>query len=190
MKLTALHESPFDTMEFSKFTSGLDQQIVDEINTLLAKFKGYKITSQDATDTDLFVHMSNGLIDFDFSFYKEDSDGSDAIVEVASMVNSKYVHGSEKIDTNIAAHKVALLNSFSREFRLDKPERLNQHVETVLNVAKAFEDWYFEISGNAGKLKLIKITTDLEDESSNNVWKWTPYAGQFWVDGDHIEARA
>lgn len=189
MKLTALHEASSSILELSEFTSGLSQQNIDGINALLAKFKGYKVTSSDVTDSDLFVHMSNGLVEFDFSFEKSDNN-TIVIVEIAAMVNSKYVHGAEGIDSNVEGHKIALLNSFSRAFRIDRQERLNQFVDGALKVASAFEDWYFEISGSVGKIKLIKITTDLEDGSSNNVWKWTPYAGQFWVDGDHIEARS
>ena len=101
---------------------------------------------------------------------------------------SKFTDGVEP--KSLATIKIILskLKAYSKVSLEDV--RVVEFLDNALKVASAFEDWYFEISGSVGKIKLIKITTDLEDGSSNNVWKWTPYAGQFWVDGDHIEARS
>ena len=191
MKLASfVTESTADSLDLSEFFTGLDQPVISEIKDLLVKFKGYKVETHDSTDTELFIHVSNGLVDFDFSFYKEDSGATDATVDLAAMVNDKYVYNAgEHLDTNVAGHKIALMNTLSREFSLSRPGRLNEYVAQILNAAHAFSEWYFDISATAGKVKLMKITTDLEDGSSNSVWKWTPYVGQFWVDGEHVTAR-
>jgi hypothetical protein len=73
---------------------------------------------------------------------------------------------------------------------MTREARLFDYVDELLQVASAFEEWYFDVTEKAGsKVKLIKITTDLEQGHSNNTWKWTPYLGQFFVEGNKSTAR-
>ncbi len=193
MKLQSfLQESSVENIDISEFTLNIDPQQSDTLARFLAKFKAYNnISLKDINEDEIFLHISNGLIDFDFSITKDTStpDGKPIVVaEIAAMVNHNYIHGHDKIKEH-EGHKYALLNSLSREFDVSREERFMSYVDKVLSAAKAFEEWYFDVSGSVGKIKLIKITTDLEDGSSNNVWKWTPYAGQFWVDGEHVVER-
>ena len=68
--------------------------------------------------------------------------------------------------------------------------RMFDYVDSILKIASEFEEWYFDVAGAAGKkVKLIKITEDLERGHSNNTWKWTPYLGQFFVEGSETTAR-
>lgn len=192
MKLESFLQESLDSIDISKFTDGVEPKSLATIKIILSKLKAYsKVSLEDVREDEMFLHVTNGLVSFDMSFSKDQNiDGETiAIAEIAVLVNHNYVHNADNIPEH-SGHLYALLNTLSREFDLRRQERVVAFLDNALKVASAFEDWYFEISGSVGKIKLIKITTDLEDGSSNSVWKWTPYAGQFWVDGDHIEVRS
>ena len=185
MKLQSLHESSLADTDISKFVDNVDEKYVPIIKEILSKFKAYnKVTLDDVQEDDMFFHITNGLVDFDLSFSKDDSgDEFFPAIEIASMVNHEYIYQHEKISEH-ETFKYALTNSFSRDFGLNRKERVLEYIDRLLEVASAFADWYFEISGEHGKVKLLKTITNLEEGSSTNVWYWTPYLGQFSVPTD------
>ena len=197
MKLQSfLKEETLADIDVSEFTDNLDPKHVSAIKKLLEKFKKYtKITLNDVSAEDMFFHVSNGLVDFDFSFGKDTAFNDNEqypyypTVEIASMVNHTIVFGHEKMQEH-DTHKYALSNTLSRDFDMVREARMFDYVDAILKIANEFEEWYFDIAEAAGKkVKLIKITEDLERGHSNNTWKWTPYLGQFFVEGNDSTAR-
>lgn len=187
MKLTSfLQEETTETLDISSFIENLKPEEQQSIKEFMAKFKGFnKITLNDISADDMFIHITDGIVDFDFSFSKDLSstdDGYEAVVEIASMVNHKFVFGHEKMSEH-ETHKYALTQTFSREFLFRRKDRLFEYVDYILKVANAFNDWYFDMSGEYGKLKLIKTPYDVVDGSSNNEWKWIPVGGVFFAAG-------
>ena len=197
MKLQSfLKEESLADIDISEFTENLDPKHVNAIKKLLEKFKKYsKITLNDVSSDDMFFHVSNNLVDFDFSFGKDTAFHEDEqypyypTVEIAAMVNHTIVYGHEKMREH-DTHKYALANQLSRDFDMVREARMFDYVDSILKVANDFEEWYFDITEAGGKkVKLIKITEDLERGHSNNTWKWTPYLGQFFVEGNESTAR-
>ena len=197
MKLQSfLKEESLADIDISEFTENLDPKHVNAIKKLLEKFKKYsKITLNDVSSDDMFFHVSNNLVDFDFSFGKDTAFHEDEqypyypTVEIAAMVNHTIVYGHEKMQEH-DTHKYALANQLSRDFDMVREARMFDYVDSILKVANDFEEWYFDITEAGGKkVKLIKITEDLERGHSNNTWKWTPYLGQFFVEGSETTAR-
>ena len=195
MKLQSfLKESTVADEDISEFMEGLDPKFETQIKDLLKMFSRYKnIGNVDVSDDTMIFHIGNGLVEFDFTFTKEEFTDHGVrslrpILEFAAMLDSKIVFGADNISEH-EYHKIALMSTFVRSFDLANTRYLD-YIQLTLGVAKAFEEWYFDISGEVGKrVKLIKITTNLEDGSSNSVWKWTPYLGQFFHDGKDITAR-
>lgn len=197
MKLQSfLKEESLADIDISEFTDNLDPKHINAIKKLLEKFKKYsKITLNDVSSDDMFFHVSNNLVDFDFSFGKDTAFHEDEqypyypTVEIAAMVNHTIVYGHEKMQEH-DTHKYALANQLSRDFDMVREARMFDYVDSILKVANDFEEWYFDITEAGGKkVKLIKITEDLERGHSNNTWKWTPYLGQFFVEGNESTAR-
>lgn len=197
MKLQSfLKEESLSDIDISEFTDNLDPKHAAAVKKLLEKFRKYsKITLNDVSSEDMFFHVSNNLVDFDLTFGKDTAFHQDEqypyypTVEIASMVNHTIVHNHEKMQEH-DTHKYALSNIFSRDFDMVREQRMFDYVDQILKIASEFEEWYFDIAEAAGKkVKLIKITEDLERGHSNNTWKWTPYLGQFFVEGDESTAR-
>ena len=197
MKLQSfLKEESLSDIDISEFTENLDPKHVAAIKKFLEKFKRYsKITLNDVSSEDMFFHVSNNLVDFDFSFGKDTAFNDNdqypyyPTVEIAAMVNHTIVFNHEKMQEH-DTHKYALSNTLSRDFDMVREARMFDYVDAILKIANEFEEWYFDIAEAAGKkVKLIKITEDLERGHSNNTWKWTPYLGQFFVEGNDSTAR-
>ena len=197
MKLQSfLKEESLADIDISEFTDNLDPKHIAAIKKLLEKFKKYsKITLNDVSSDDMFFHVSNNLVDFDFSFGKDTAFNDNEqypyypTVEIASMVNHTIVYGHEKMQ-EYDTHKYALANNLSRDFDMVREARLFEYVDNIIKLAGEFEEWYFDITESAGKkVKLIKITEDLQRGGSNNTWKWTPYLGQFFIEGGESTAR-
>lgn len=187
MKLQSfLSESSATSLDISKFVSGLDPKYEKRIKEILSKFSKYKVESSDVSDDLFLVNVSNGLIDFDLTFSKDDQFNDKEIyvsVEIASMVNMKYVHDAEKIKHENDHYKIALTQTFSSEKILTDtlyPSAI-KFVEDLLTIAEEFEQWYFDLSAEYGKVKLTKTTYNVEDRSSDNIWKWIPICGYFWA---------
>ena len=73
MKLQSfLKEESLADIDISEFTKSLTPEYTEAIKKLFARFKSYsKISLNDVREDDMFFHISNGLIDFDF---KDESD--------------------------------------------------------------------------------------------------------------------
>lgn len=194
MKLQSfITEQTLADLDISEYIDNLNPDHAKIIKELLAKFKSFsKIDSTDISSDEMYLHVSNGLIEFDFSFTKDMYDEKNSanagydffpVVEIAAMLNHQIVYLGDQARNNYDVHKIALVNDYSRSFAIPRQDRLFAWVDSTLSAADDFQEWYFDISGKAGKkVKLVKITTDLEDGSSNGVWKWTPYLGQFYID--------
>lgn len=195
MKLQSLlQEDTFTDLNLSEFIQGLDAKYETKIRNLLNKFKSYnKIQTNDSNEDNFFFHITNNLVEFDFIFSKEEGNlnsGEPYIsVQIAAMVNDKIVFNSHKIEEH-NYHLIALDNTFSRKFQMANEHKCFEFADHILKVASDFEEWYFDIVSSAGsKVKLIKISIDLESGYSNSTWKWTPYLGQFFVEKDEITVR-
>ena len=197
MKLQSfLKEESLSDIDISEFTDNLDPKHAAAIKKLLEKFRKYsKVTLNDVSSDDMFFHVSNNLVDFDFSFGKDTAFNENEqypyypTVEIASMVNHNIVYNHAKLQEH-DTHKYALTNTLSRDFDMVREQRMFDYVDKILKIASDFEEWYFDITEAGGKkVQLIKITEDLERGHSNNTWKWTPYLGQFFVEGDESTAR-
>ena len=185
MKLSSfLIEESLDQLDISPYLKGLDPNEVMVVKELLDKFKKFnKITLDDINEDEMFLHVTDGIVDIDFTFTKDEDQGAlRAAVEIASMVNHKFVYGHEKLSEH-DAHKYALTQTFSRDFAVSRSQRLLEYADYIVDVAEKFNDWYFDMSGEYGKMKLIKTPYDVIDGSSNNEWKWIPVAGIFFAAG-------
>lgn len=192
MKLASfLKEEKLSQLDISEFTEGLSAEQVSTITQLLKRFDSFtKITLNDISEDDMFLHVSDGLVDIDFTFDKTEEIGTPtAGVEIASMVNHELIFQSEKLSEN-EIHKYALTQIFSREFDLSRKEALFAHADWIIGVTKKFNDWYFDLSAEYGKIKLMKTTFEIEDGSSNSDWKWIPVAGVFFAPGKTGTVRA
>lgn len=192
MKLASfLKEEKLSQLDISEFTEGLSAEQVSTITQLLKRFDSFtKITLNDISEDDMFLHVSDGLVDIDFTFDKTEEIGTlTAGVDIASMVNHELIFQSEKLSEN-EIHKYALTQIFSREFDLSRKEALFAHADWIIGVTKKFNDWYFDLSAEYGKIKLMKTTFEIEDGSSNSDWKWIPVAGVFFAPGKTGTVRA
>jgi len=192
MKLASfLKEEKLSQLDISEFTEGLSAEQVSTITQLFKRFDSFtKITLNDISEDDMFLHVSDGLVDIDFTFDKTEEIGTPtAGVEIASMVNHELIFQSEKLSEN-EIHKYALTQIFSREFDLSRKEALFAHADWIIGVTKKFNDWYFDLSAEYGKIKLMKTTFEIEDGSSNSDWKWIPVAGVFFAPGKTGTVRA
>lgn len=192
MKLTSfLKEEKLSELDISKFTEGLSSEQISTLTQLLKKFDSFtKITLNDISEDDMFLHVSDGLVDIDFIFHKTEEVGTiSAGVEIASMVNHALIFQSEKL-SEYETHKYSLTQTFSRDFDLRRKDALLAHADWVINVTKKFNDWYFDLSAEYGKIKLMKTTFEIEDGSSNSDWKWIPVAGVFFAPGKTGTVRA
>jgi hypothetical protein len=192
MKLTSfLKEEKLSGLDISEFTEGLSSEQVSTITQLLKRFDSFtKITLNDISEDDMFLHVSDGLVDIDFTFDKTEEVGTLAAgVEIASMVNHELIFQAEKLSEH-ETHKYSLTQIFSREFDLSRKDALLAHADWVIDVTKKFNDWYFDLSAEYGKIKLMKTTFEIEDGSSNNDWKWVPVGGVFFAPGKTGTIRA
>ena len=165
MKLTSfLKEEKLSELDISKFTEGLSSEQISTLTQLLKKFDSFtKITLNDISEYDMFLHVSDGLVDIDFIFHKTEEVGTiDVGVEIASMVNHALIFQSEKL-SEYETHKYSLTQTFSRDFDLRRKDALLAHADWVIDVTKKFNDWYFDLSAEYGKIKLMKTTFEIED---------------------------
>lgn len=189
MKLQSLlQEESIDSLDISAFTSELNSALVNNLKELFSKFKQFnKIDLKDISEGDIFLHISDGIVDFDLSLSKDGD--NDVNIEIASMVNYRFIFDHENI-SETDTHKYALTNIYSRSFSLSRKERLLDFVDQLVEIAEKFNDWYFDLSGKYGKMKLTKIPYDITTGSTNSDWKWIPVGGIFLATGLAPNIRA
>lgn len=182
MKLQSLlQEESIDSLDISAFTSELNSVLTNNLKEVFLKFKQFnKITLNDISEGDIFLHITDGIVDFDLEFSKDGA--GDVVVEIASMVNHRFVYNHEHL-SETDSYKYALSNTFARSFSLNRKQRLLDYVDHIVQVAEKFNEWYFELSGKYGKMKLTKVPYDITTGSTNSDWKWMPVGGVFLAAG-------
>lgn len=189
MKLQSfITEQTVDALDISKFVEGLDKKYQKSVKTFLARFKSFKPVSTDVREEEMYIRVSNGLVDFDFEFYRESGINEEyPVVGLAAMINHKYVFNSENIQEH-EYHLIALVQVFSRELAFDRENSLFKNTDHLINVAEKFTEWYFDLSAKYGKVKLTKTTFNPLDNSFGNSWRWIPVTGFFFADNDKIDS--
>lgn len=182
MKLQSLiQEETIDSVDISDFTGSLSREMSGSLKQFLAKFKSFnKIELNDVSESDINFHITDGIVDIDITLTKDGQ--GDVDIEFASMVNHKFIFGQESM-SETDTHKYSLTGTFSRSFALSRSARLLEYTDYILDVAEKFNDWYFDLSGKYGKMKLTKIPYDIKTNASNSDWKWIPVGGVFLASG-------
>lgn len=188
MKLdTLIQENTIDHFDNSKLMlndafSEIEKQ---NVKTIISKFSKFSKNFQLDLDTqnEFNFTMSNGLADFEFTFFGEDSGTSnnpEIYFGLSLNVNESYIFNNARSNDQesrvIGNNSTGLMPLSSAFFN-----RALKYCDNMLKIASEFTLWYFKLSSKCGKIKLVKTRENLVDGSSNGTRRWVPYAGEFSV---------
>lgn len=181
MKLQSLYENALESSNFPKFYGALNDQDRETFDEILTKFKKFTVTSHDDADDQLLIHVSNGIVEFDFTFSLDGENPKYLALDLASMISDKYILYASHINET-EFHKIALTQSFSRDFDLGRKQKALEYVDYLVDTSEKFTEWYFDLSEKHGKILLTKANLNIEDGSSSGVWNWIAVGGTFFAD--------
>lgn len=187
MKLdTLIQENTIDHFDNSKLMlndafSEIEKQ---NVKTIISKFSKFSKNFQLDLDTqnEFNFTMSNGLADFEFTFFGEDSGTSnnpEIYFGLSLAVNKSYIINnasrSNELDSRSIGNNSNALMPLSPSFF----NRSLRYCDNMLKIASEFTLWYFKLSSKCGKIKLVKTRENLVDGASDGTRRWVPYAGEF-----------
>ena len=193
LKNCVLTESSINLSEIDD----IDDIAKSKLETLIGIYaSGFKLTETNFNQTAFvdnkrnrnILKFTNGLLDLEVGahVYNVNNKKDVKILSVSYSIAEKFYINRQ----NETANSKKLIN-FTEYFDnlVNEIDRLMEHAEKTKEIVSNFVKWYFQIAGNAGKIKLIGGNYNLVDgyfNSSEN--RFTAIAGDFCVDQDAMNA--
>jgi len=185
--------------EFDHFDNVAIDQAFEITEKIRKQFKFQKIETlndgggnngEDQKPQSVRMHFTNNVLNLELSFrlFGNTSKGTppsillratieiidDYLIDPSKHASATGVSSSKPHNYNVlASTMVALVNG-----PLDSTAE--KEFGAIENVLREFIEWYFDVSGEYGKVKLLKTATNIFDNSYNtNISRWVAVAGQF-----------
>ena len=184
MKLEKLFESSID---FSKIKNGASADVFEVFEESMKTLtKGMVFDRQQSlSDGHLSFFFHNGLVEMQVLTYISTKKTEEQYINVGVKVDV-----NEKLLIEGADNSTTLINAFAY-FDNSRPEFEMKKMEAINASIQEFADWYFDISGEYGKVKLIGGTHNLVDGySRGGEQRFTAVAGDFHCESDGSNSEA
>lgn len=178
MKLELLQENTFDV---SEFRSQLSNETYSHLQDLLKVYlKGFKFVNEvESVERARQFHFTNSLLDVEMFINISGKDEKYIMLSIFANVNDRYLIGNDK-STN--SHMIEIAEFLTGDDRF-KSAMDNAHA--FQKTVNEFIDWYMEISGKYGKIKLFPSTYNLIDGySRGGEMRFIAVAGDFHCERD------
>jgi hypothetical protein len=153
------------------------KQIFKNVTNTFKFIKSESYPSSSATKTVLAFY--NGIITMRIS-YNINHDNKSLEYIISSCVFDRHLvistHGKQREDD--ANHTLTRFDRFKLKDKSDF-DFVEKQIDRQIEISETFVDWYFELSGKFGKLKLIKTSENLNSSQSSTDSFFTAVGGQF-----------
>ena len=191
MKLESfLRESIENTKAWAAISS-LDEESAEAVKKVVASVKAFKFVGEevenpeDAHDGRGKIHMefSDGLLDVVVKVSTSETDGvlEFGYLMCAARVNKKYLVGSPDNGKEL---------TYFSHFRKGDT-KLDDKIADFTKIVSEFSDWYFDMSGTYGKVKLFRTHYEIiEGYHNSNKPRFVAIAGDFRATSEIDESNA
>ena len=181
MKLQAFVKESVETSKAWETINRFDEQHVDIVKKAIAAVKGFPFISEEIVNPEdthdgsgkIKLNFSDGLVDISVRVSTTEEDGGKidfSFLMVAAKVNKKHMLDVEDNRPDI---------TYFSEWKTpdsEFPEKLKGFKEAV----DTFVDWYFDMSGTYGKIKLFKTHYNIiEGYHNSDKPRFVAVAGDF-----------
>lgn len=193
LKNCVLTESSINLSEIED----IDDNVKSKLAALIGIYaSGFKLTETNFNQTIVdsrrnrnILKFTNGLLDLEVGahVYEVNNKKDVKILSVSYSIAEKFYINRQNETTN--SKKLINFTEYFDDL-VNEIDRLMEHAEKTKEIVSNFVKWYFQIAGNAGKIKLIGGNYNLVDgyfSSSEN--RFTAIAGDFCVDQDAMDTN-
>lgn len=189
MRLSILHESS-GAVDWSFLKDVFDEKEQSQIITALNEItKGFKFDRQELKENNgvtkgNFLYFNNALIELQLTINANKSEDKNGALQKYMMINieakvqDRYLIPTDNQNHNTLVRVMEFVNA-------NNSTKLQNVANTFQKTVNDFVEWYFDISGQYGKVKLLGTTYNVIDGySRGGEYRFIAIAGDFHCETD------